>query len=151
MLIFLLDRETGKVHVRHLNDRKRNTLQAEVKAHVAKGAEVTTDELASYTGLDKEYVHQFVNHAEEYVRGNVHTNGLENFWSLLKRGLKGTYVAVQPFHLFRYLDEQAYRYNTRKQSDADRFGDMLESVPSFEPIERYRSYSNSTFTAFDCP
>src|SRR5216683_594186 len=79
------------------------------------------DELASYTGLEKDYVHQFVNHAERYVEGNVHTNGIENFWSLLKRGLKGTYVSVEPFHLFRYLDEQAFRYNERKGTDATRF------------------------------
>jgi hypothetical protein len=86
-------------------------LQEQVRAHVVSGAALFTDELASYTGLDKDYVHQFVNHAEKYVEGNVHTNGIENFWSLLKRGLKGTYVSVEPFHLFRYLDEQAFRYN----------------------------------------
>jgi transposase-like protein len=119
LVMGLLDRETGKVHVAHPAKRDRKTLHVEVKKHVAKGAEVFTDELASYTGLDKEYVHQFVNHAEEYVRGNVHTNGLENFWSLLKRGLKGTYVSVEPFHLFRYLDEQAFRYNERKNEDGD--------------------------------
>lgn len=130
LVMGLLDRETGKVHVRHLADRKAKTLQGEVKKHVAKGAQVMTDELASYTGLDKEYVHQFVNHAESYVRGNVHTNGLENFWSLLKRGLKGTYVSVEPFHLFRYLDEQAFRYNERKneEGDAGRFAEILSTV-----------------------
>jgi len=74
------------------------------------------------------YVHEFVNHAEEYVRGNVHTNGIENFWSLLKRGLKGTYVSVEPFHLFRYLDEQAFRYNERKGTDRQRFIEMLTTV-----------------------
>jgi transposase-like protein len=110
----LLDRETGKVHVTHVKDRKKRTLQKQVKEHVITGAEVFTDELASYTGLDKDYVHRSVNHAEKYVEGNVHTNGIENFWSLLKRGLKGTYVSVEPFHLFRYLDEQAFRYNERK-------------------------------------
>ncbi|MFI5398647.1 MAG: IS1595 family transposase [Candidatus Binatia bacterium] len=119
LVVGLLDRETGKVHVRHVADRKKKTLQAEVKAHVAAGAQLMTDELASYTGLDKEYVHQFVNHAESYVRGNVHTNGLENFWSLLKRSIKGTYVSVEPFHLHRYLDEQAFRYNERKNEDGD--------------------------------
>jgi transposase-like protein len=98
LVVGLLDRETGKVHVTHVKDRKRKTLQAHVREHVANGAELYTDELASYTGLDKDYVHQFVNHAEEYVRGNVHTNGIENFWSLLKRGIKGTYVSVEPFH-----------------------------------------------------
>jgi transposase-like protein len=104
LVVGLLDRESGKVHVAHIKDRKKKTLQDHVKAHVVSGAELFTDELASYTGLDKEYVHQFVNHAERYVEGNVHTNGIENFWALLKRSLKGTYVSVEPFHLFRYLD-----------------------------------------------
>lgn len=128
LVMGLLDRETGKVRVKHVANRKRRTLQEEVRANVAEGAEVFTDELASYTGLDKEYVHEFVNHAEEYVRGNVHTNGIENFWSLLKRGLKGTYVSVEPFHLFQYLDEQAFRYNERQGTDADRFIDVAGSV-----------------------
>ena len=116
----LLDRETGKVRVKYVANRKRGTLQAEVRANVAKGAEVFTDELASYIGLDKDYMHQFVNHAEEYVKGNVHTQGIDNFWALLKRAIKGTYVSVEPFHLFRYLDEEAFRYNERKHDDGDR-------------------------------
>ena len=130
LVVGLLDRETGKVHVEHIPNRKKKTLQEQVRAHVVSGAELFTDELASYTGLDKDYVHQFVNHAEEYVKGNVHTNGIENFWSLLKRGLKGTYVSVEPFHLFRYLDEQAFRYNERKHGngDAGRFGAILSSA-----------------------
>jgi len=128
LVMGLLDRETGKVRVKHVTNRKRRTLQEEVRANVAAGSEVFTDELASYTGLEKDYVHQFVNHAEKYVEGNVHTNGIENFWSLLKRGLKGTYVSVEPFHLFRYLDEQSFRYNERKGSDADRFVDAASSV-----------------------
>lgn len=121
LVVGLLDRETGKVHVEHIKDRKKKTLQAHVREHVASGAELYTDELASYTGLDKDYIHEFVNHAEEYVRGNVHTNGIENFWSLLKRAIKGTYVSVEPFHLFRYLDEEAFRYNERKDNDVGRF------------------------------
>jgi transposase-like protein len=128
LVIGLLDRETGKVRVKHITNRKRGTLQEEVRANVEQGSAVFTDELASYTGLDREYIHEFVNHAEEYVRGNVHTNGIENFWSLLKRGLKGTYVSVEPFHLFRYLDEQAFRFNERKGTDRDRFMEMLASV-----------------------
>jgi transposase-like protein len=67
------------------------------------------------------YEHKVIDHAEKYVDGQVHTNGLENFWSLLKRALKGTYVSVEPFHLFRYLDEQVYRFNNRKGDDAGRF------------------------------
>ena len=77
--------------------------------NVYRGSEVHTDALASYTGLDSEYIHKVVDHAECYVKNNVHTNGLENFWSLLKRSIKGTYFSIQPFHLFRYLDEQAFR------------------------------------------
>ena len=130
LVVGLLDRETRKVRVAHLPNRKKKTLQEHVKTHVADGAELFTDELASYTGLDKEYVHQFVNHAEAYVRGNVHVNGMENFWSLLKRALRGTYVSVEPFHLFRYLDEQAFRYNERKNDEGDggRFDEVLESI-----------------------
>jgi len=128
LVMGLLDRETGKVRIKHVANRKSRTLQEEVRANVAEGAEVFTDELASYNGLEKDYVHKFVNHAERYVEGNVHTNGLENFWSLLKRGLKGTYVSVEPFHLFRYLDEQAFRYNERKGTDADRFREVLSTV-----------------------
>ena len=130
LVVGLLDRETGKLRVTHVKNRKKKTLQAHVKYNVVSGAELFTDELAFYTGLDKEYVHQFVNHAEEYVKGNVHTNGIENFRSLLKSGLKGTYVSVEPFHLFRYLDEQAFRYNERKHrnGDAGRFSEILSGV-----------------------
>jgi hypothetical protein len=89
-----------------------------------------TDELASYTGLDKDYVHSVINHAESYVRGNVHTNGIENFWCLLKRSIKGTYTSVEPFHLFRYLDEQSFRYNERENEDGDagRFMEGMSTV-----------------------
>jgi transposase-like protein len=121
----ILDRNTREIRVKHVADTKRETLQAEIREHVALGAEVFTDELAAYTGLDHEYVHNVINHAETYVDGKIHTNGIENFWSLLKRGLKGTYVSVEPFHLFRYLDEQAFRYNNRKTNDAARFARVL--------------------------
>jgi transposase-like protein len=128
LVMGLLDRETGKVRVKHVANRKRRTLQEEVRANVEAGSEVFTDELASYTGLDTDYVHQFVNHAERYVEGNVHTNGIENFWSLLKRSIKGTYVSAEPFHLFRYLDEQAFRFNERKGTDRERFMEALAGV-----------------------
>ena len=83
----------------------------------------------SYKGLGADYAHQVVDHAVEYVNGRIHTNGLENFWSLLKRGINGTYVSVEPFHLFRYLDEQTFRYNNRKNmDDADRFSAALSGV-----------------------
>jgi hypothetical protein len=101
--------------------RKKDVLQANVREYVLKGSEVHTDELPSYRGLQDEYIHNVIDHAESYVRGHVHTNGLENFWSLLKRTIKGTYVSVEPFHLFRYLDEQAFRFNERKDDDQGRF------------------------------
>ena len=101
---------------------KKKTLHAEVRKHVEAGAALYSDDLRSYDGLEGQYAHAVVNHAVKYVDGRVHTNGLENFWSLLKRGLNGTYVSVEPYHLFRYLDEQAYRYNNRKNAtDFDRF------------------------------
>lgn len=102
--------------------RNREPLQAEVKKHVAPGSAIYSDALLSYKGLDSEYIHQVIDHAVAYVDGKIHTNGMEDYWSLLKRGLKGTYVSVEPFHLFRYLDEQAFRYNNRKgMNDGDRF------------------------------
>lgn len=78
--------------------------------------------------MNQSYVHKVIDHAEKYVDGLVHTNGLENFWSLLKRSLSGTYVSVQPFHLFRYLDEQSFRFNARSGSEADRFEEVLGRV-----------------------
>jgi len=124
----LLDRETGEVRVKHVPNVQRRTLQDEIRKNVEAGSEVITDEWMGYHGLDPEYVHNVINHAEAYVKGHVHTNRIENFWSLLKRGLKGTYVSVEPFHLFRYLDEQACRFNNRKTSDAGRFTEVLGSV-----------------------
>jgi hypothetical protein len=96
---------------------------------------IYTDALKSYEPKNPKgwrpsdlYIHKVIDHAEAYAKGNVHTNGMENYWSLLKRTIKGTYVSVEPFHLFRYLDEQAFRFNTRKQSDSDRFFDVAERV-----------------------
>jgi transposase-like protein len=111
----------GEVRAFVVNDRKKKTLQAKVKENVEPGSEVFTDALRSYEGLSPEYAHEAVDHAETYVKGNVHTNGLENFWSLLKRSLGGTYVAVAPFHLHRYVNEQVFRFNTRKGTDGGRF------------------------------
>jgi hypothetical protein len=84
----------------------------------------------SYDGLRARYQHEVIDHAFGYVRGRVHTNGLENFWSLFKRGIKGTYVSVEPFHLNRYLDEQVFRYNNRKQplGDCARFEQVASHV-----------------------
>ncbi len=112
----------GKVRTVVIPNRKRKALQAEVRKHVEAGSALYTDALLSYKGLEADYAHQVVDHAVSYVDGAVHTNTLENFWALLKRGISGTYVSVEPFHLFRYLDEQAYRYNNRNDmSDFDRF------------------------------
>ena len=118
----------GKVKAKVVPDTKSRTLQVEIRENVAPGSEVHTDALRSYRGLDPEYVHNVVDHAEQYVNGHVHTNGLENFWSLLKRGIKGTYVSVEPYPLFHYLDEQAFRFNERGGEDRDRFAKTLGSV-----------------------
>jgi len=116
----------GKITTRIIQERSVETLLGHVRSSVEDGAAVYTDEWKAYWGLNEQYAHQIINHAEKYVDGRVHTNGLENFWSLLKRGLGGTYVSVEPFHLFRYLDEQVFRYNNRATkdnplNDADRF------------------------------
>ncbi|HMD77370.1 MAG TPA: IS1595 family transposase [Terracidiphilus sp.] len=111
----------GKVRTKVISSRKKKELHAEVKKHVEVGAALYTDALMSYRGLGSDYAHQVVDHAIEYVNGRIHTNGLENFWSLLKRDINGTYVSIEPFHLFRYLDEQSFRFNNRKLTDADRF------------------------------
>lgn len=125
-VVGLLERG-GKIRASVVPNRRRKVLQEEVRKHVTAGAALYTDALMSYEGLAGDYAHQVVDHATQYVDGRVHTNGLENFWSLLKRGISGTYVSVEPFHLFRYLDEQMFRFNNRKDlDDAGRF-DMVVS------------------------
>jgi transposase-like protein len=111
----------GEVRAFVVKNRKKATLQAKIREHVAPGSEVFSDALRSYEGLAPEYAHEAIDHAESYVRGKVHTNGLENFWSLLKRSIRGTYVAVAPFHLHRYVNEQVFRYNARTGTDGTRF------------------------------
>lgn len=112
----------GEVRTTVVENRKKKTLQAEVKKHVEAGSALYTDQLLSYGGLASDYAHQVIDHAVAYVDGHIHTNGMENFWSLLKRGISGTYVSVEPFHLFRYLDEQTFRFNHRSgYKDGDRF------------------------------
>jgi transposase-like protein len=104
-------------------------LQPLIREQVQAGAALYTDALKSYIGLDKDYKHAVIDHAVEYVHGRVHTNTLENFWSLVKRGLHGTYVSVDPFHLFRYLDEQMFRFNNRKDlNDGQRFKLAMSQV-----------------------
>jgi transposase-like protein len=127
--------ERGKrVRATVIPDRQSDSIQGEVLGNVAKGATIHSDEFASSWRMDKKYVHQVVNHLEKYVDGNVHTNGIENFWSLLKRTIGGTYVSVEPLHLFRYVDEQAFRYNHRKNdlgkpmTDGDRFETMMRQI-----------------------
>jgi transposase-like protein len=115
-----------KLHI--VQNVRRRGLHKHIKNEVVEGSEVFTDALASYTGLEQDYIHKVIDHAECYAKGHVHTNGLENFWSLLKRGIKGTYVSVEPFHLFRYLDEQAFRFNERKDTDAGRFVKVVAGV-----------------------
>lgn len=110
----------GKVRARVIDKRRKSQLHALVNENVEAGSALYSDALKSYEGLGEEYKHQVVDHAIEYVRENVHTNHAENFWSLLKRGINGTYVSVEPYHLFRYVDEQAFRYNNRK--DVDDYG-----------------------------
>jgi transposase-like protein len=123
----LLERD-GKVRAKVIGDATQLTLHAEVRGNVEPGAELFTDAWKGYGGLHQEYIHQVINHAEKYVDGQIHTNGIENFWSLLKRGIKGTYVSVEPFHLFRYLDEQTFRFNNRKVKDADRFIETVKNI-----------------------
>jgi transposase-like protein len=121
----LLERhgESGKSRVRTfpVEGIRKRQMTDRVSKHVEDGANVYTDQLKSYGHLSVYYTHKVINHAEKYADGVVHTNGLENYWSLLKRALRGTYVSVEPFHLFRYLDEQAFRFNGRTMTDAARF------------------------------
>jgi transposase-like protein len=107
---------------------KRRSLHEEIRGHVETGSTVYSDALKSYEKLDPDYEHKVIDHAEAYVKGHVHTNGIENFWSLLKRCLKGTYVSVEPFHLYRYIDEQAFRFNARKETPETRFSDAVLGV-----------------------
>ena len=119
----------GEVRTIVVPSRKKAVLQAEVRKHVEAGSALYSDALLSYEGLAADYAHKVVDHAVEYVSGRTHTNGLENFCSLLKRGISGTYISVEPFHLFRYLDEQSFRYNNRLGfSDSPRFGLAMSQI-----------------------
>jgi transposase-like protein len=119
----------GKVHAKVVSTRRKPELQALVRENVEAGSNLYSDALKSYDGLGEDYTYQVIDHAEAYVNGQIHTNGCENFWSLLKRDLKGTYVSVEPFHLFRYVDEQAFRYNNRRDmDDADRFNMVMDQI-----------------------
>ncbi len=112
-----------RVRATIISDRKKVTIAPEVESVVEAGTTIHSDELGSSWGMPEKYEHNIVKHLETYVNGNVHTNSIENFWSLLKRGVGGTYVAVEPFHLFRYVDEQAFRFNTRLNADGEVISD----------------------------
>ena len=130
----ILDRNLRQVRANVVPNVTRETLQSLILKNVKYGSKVYTDEAVAYSaGMNWRFVHEVVNKSETYDRGRVHVNGMENFWSLLKRGLRGTYVAVEPFHLFRYIDEQVFRYNNRKDgenkvSDSTRFARAMSQV-----------------------
>jgi len=129
----MLDRELRQVRAKMIPNVKRETLQNAILDNVTPFARVYTDEAGAYLGLSKSYVHKVIDHSREYVKGQVHTQGIENFWSLLKRTLRGTYVAVEPFHLDHYIDEQVFRFNNRatkdnKITDSDRFAALMTMV-----------------------
>jgi len=123
------DRRASRVRALMVKDTTKRNLQKFIRETVEPGSEIMTDSWRSYQGLERDYLHAKVNHrVQEYVRGNVHTNGIENFWSLLKRTVRGTYVSVEPFHLQRYVEEQVFRFNERKDDDGGRFRKVLGSV-----------------------
>lgn len=125
----MMDKDSREIRAKVVPNVRREVLQKEILATIEWGSTLHTDEARSYKSLKDKYVHETVNHAMTYVRGNVHTNSLENFWSLLKRNLKGTYVAVEPFHLDRYLAEQCFRFNTnRTHKDGDRFRKLMTQI-----------------------
>ncbi len=121
----LLDRHGPDGHsvvrAKVVANNRRRVLLPEIKRNVTAGSTVYSDAHPSYRMVKDEYDHETIDHAESYVEGKVHTNNIENFWSLLKRAIKGTYVNVEPFHLFRYLDEEVFRYNNRQDDDGGRF------------------------------
>lgn len=129
----------SRVRTQVIPNTRRESVQAPIREHVAPGSQVMTDALRSYSGLEAEYIHNVIDHAELYVWENVHTNGIENFWSLLKRCIHGTYVSVEPFHLFRYLDEEAYRFNERQGTDQERFVRAIGQV-----VGKRLTYKNLT-------
>ena len=130
----MLDRESRQVRAQVVPNVKRETLQNAILNEIEHGSKVYTDGGIGYVDLAaRDYIHETVNHVEEYVRGEVHTQGIENFWSLLKRSLKGTYVAVEPFHLNAYVGEQVFRFNNRATkdnplNDADRFSLAVSQI-----------------------
>lgn len=127
VVIGMLERK-GEVRTEVLNRASGKLIERAIRAHVVTGSSLFSDQANAYAKVGRDYAHKVINHAEAYVRGNVHTNSIESYWSLLKRGIKGTYVSVEPFHLFRYLDEQSFRFNARKDNDQGRFMSALSSI-----------------------
>jgi transposase-like protein len=121
----------GEVRTFAIPTRRKHILQQRIRENVEKGSAIYSDALMSYQGLRfQDYTHDVVDHARAYVNGRVHTNSMENFWSLFKRGIKGTYVCIEPFHMFRYLDEQTLRFNLRQKPmhDGTRFQHVMNHV-----------------------
>jgi transposase-like protein len=146
-IVFGMVERDGRVRAWHVSSRRRYELQKAIRDNIEAGSAIFSDELKSYDGLADDYEHAVVNHAIEYVNGHVHTNTMENFWSLLKRGLHGTYISVEPFHLFRYIDEQAFRYNNRKGvNDRTRFTLALSQI-----VGKRLTYSELTGKATPTP
>jgi transposase-like protein len=147
----MLERK-GRVRATVIPDRTKDTMQPIVRGNIEAGTQVFADEWAGYWRMDEEYVTNVINHTEAYVQGNVHTNTMENFWSLLKRGIAGTYISVEPFHLFRYIDEQAFRYNYRKHkdgeplTDSERFGIAVSQI-----VGKRLTYAELTGKMLDKP
>jgi transposase-like protein len=145
IVVGMLDRDLRKVRAKVVPNVKRSTLQTAVMSEVKHGSKVYTDEAIGYDKIGYNFVHDVVNHMETYVNGQVHTNGIENFWSLLKRTLSGTYVAVEPFHLERYVDEQVFRYNHRKHDDKTPMTDLQRfelALPQF--VNKRLTYAELT-------
>ncbi|MDR3709828.1 MAG: IS1595 family transposase [Capsulimonadaceae bacterium] len=120
--------EASRVQATVVPSAKKTVLSKEIRERISEFTTLYTDSWKGYRGLSSEYLHQFVDHTVTYAMGQVHTNGIENFWSLLKRGLNGTYISVEPFHLKRYIDEQVFRFNNRDDDDAGRFLVALENT-----------------------
>jgi transposase-like protein len=118
----------GKVRAKVVKNRKKEHVDPVITANVEEGTHIITDEFSVYTSLTTTYYHEVINHATEYVNAHIHTNGIENFWSLLKRGLTGTYISVEPFHLDAYVAEQVYRYNNRSNNDSGRFAKTMSQI-----------------------
>ncbi len=139
----MLERK-GKARTKVIPDTSKETVQPIIGKNVKPGSNLYTDAMPSYEGLDPDYKHEIVDHAVEYVRGNVHTNGIENFWSLLKRCFHGTYIHVDPEHLFRYLDEETFRFNNRTTDDAARFNATVSNIAgkrvSYKQLTRKTTY-----------